>query len=519
MANMVDHLANIVAGIYLRRVEEAVSSPYKAQQEVWRMLMEKLRTTEYGRRHGAGHVLTYEAFCRNFPVVEYAQLHDYIERMRHGERNVLWPGVVKWFAKSSGTTGHQSKYIPVTDDVLQKCHYRGGYDLLSYYVRNNPGTRFYLGKGLTLGGSHRVEESTGLSKEGDLSAILLQNIPQWADMIRLPSREVALRSEWQHKLEGIAAECIGKNITSITGVPSWNLVMLNYLLEVSGKRTVGEMWPNLEVFFHGGVSFSPYREQFQRTIGLEHMRYMENYNASEGYFALQSDPTRSDMLLMVDYGVFYEFIDMDTYHSNQRSIVPLEGVKEGRNYAMLITSTNGLVRYVLGDTVRFTSVRPYRIEITGRTKFFINAFGEELILDNAERALRSVCKQMSCEVGEYTAGPIFMQGKSKGRHEWMIEFVTPPANLGRFAQLLDEALQKENSDYQAKRAGSITLQALVVYALPSGTFLGWMRQHGKMGGQHKVPRLANDRTHLDSLHRFVESEGISPDYVDWEKGA
>lgn len=511
---MGNHLANIVAGLYLKRIDEFVANPYGAQRESWDFLLGNLRKTEYGRRYGAGHVLNYEAFSRNFPVVGYEEIAKYVQRMREGEPNVLWPGYTLWYARSSGTTTSKSKFIPVTEDVLQRCHYRGGYDLLSLYVRNNPQTNFYRGKGLTLGGSHQVEKQYGVSREGDLSAILLQNEPLWVDMVRLPSRDVALLADWKQKLEGIARECIGKKITSITGVPSWNLVMLNHLLEVSGYSTVGEMWPSLEVFFHGGVNFTPYREEFKRVIGLPDMRFMESYNASEGYFALQDDPTRSDMLLLLDNAVFYEFIDMDEFFSPNREVVPLEGVRTDRNYAMLITSTNGLVRYLIGDTVRFTSVSPHRILITGRTKLYINAFGEELIVNNADRALEKACRQTGAEVAEYTAGPVFMEGSCKGRHEWMIEFTKAPGDLKLFAQIFDQALTQENSDYEAKRTGNTTLLPPIVHSLPQGSFFGWLESRGKLGGQNKVPRLYNDRTQLESLSAYLEQRGIRAERVE-----
>lgn len=512
-SRVVNQLANIIAGFYLRKVEAFLDDPLGAQHECWKYLVENLRKTEYGRRYGSGHVLNYEAFSRNFPVVDYEDLSPWIQRMREGAENVLWPGRTTWFARSSGTTGSVSKYIPVTDDVLQRCHYRGGYDVLSFYVKHDPSTRFYLGKGLTLGGSHQMEENRGQSREGDLSAILLQNIPSWADLIRVPSREVALTADWTTKLEGIARECMNKPVTSITGVPSWNLVMLHYLLEVSGKSTIGELWPDLEVFFHGGVSFVPYREEFNRTIGLDGMRYMESYNASEGYFGLQDDLSVSDMLLMLDYGVFYEFIDMEDFFSDRRAVIPLEGVRTGRNYALVISSTNGLIRYVIGDTITFTSVDPYRFRLTGRTKLYINAFGEEVIIDNAERALVSACALTGAELGEYTAAPVFMAGEAKGCHEWFLEFRHAPMDLVAFRDALDAALQGENSDYAAKRNGDVTLGAPQVCSLPAGTFLGWMDSRGRMGGQNKVPRLSNDRGLADDLLAYVMRSGLSVDRV------
>lgn len=490
----------------LERIERFVSHPRALQRQTLKMLLSQLPTTEYGREHARGKINSYHAFCQHFPITTYEDLEPYIQRMRLGEPDILWPGTVEWFAKSSGTTGSRSKYIPVTADNLDQCHYRGARDLLALYIRNYPETTFYLGKGLTLGGSHHIEESNGQSREGDLSAILLQNIPLWADIIRSPARDTALLSDWNDKLERIARETITQNITSISGVPSWNMVMIKHILEVTGKKHLLELWPNLEVFFHGGVSFTPYRAQYEQLIPSPDMHYMESYNASEGYFAIQDYPTSQDMLLMLDYGVFYEFIPMHEFHKPNREAIPISEVHTGVNYALVISSTNGLWRYLIGDTIEFTCTNPYRIRITGRTKHYINAFGEELIIDNAESALKAACEATHAQIEEYTAAPCYMSADTQGRHEWYIEFVTPPSSLQQFTVALDAALRQVNSDYDAKRTDNVTLLEPLVHPLPPSTFFGWMRSRGKLGGQNKVPRLSNTREFADSLTAFLKQE-------------
>lgn len=502
--------AGAFAGRYLRKIDAFCADGQGAQKEVLRYILTQLARTAYGQSHGARELGGYEDFARQIPLVGYEGLEPYIHEMRMGARDVLWPGRVVWYARSSGTSNSTSKYIPVPPAGLRDCHYRGGYDVLALYIRNNPRTRFFLGKGLTLGGSHQIEETAGVSKEGDLSAILLQNIPRWADMIRTPSRAVVLEPDWEKKLAGIACESLGKRVTSLSGVPSWNMVMLKYLLDVSGKSDVRELWPDLEVFFHGGVSFTPYRQQYERLIPGGGMHYMETYNASEGFFAIQDDPQRSDMLLMLDYGIFFEFIDMDEFHKKDRRAVPIWAVERGRNYAMVISGNNGLWRYIIGDTVEFTGTSPYRIRITGRTKHYINAFGEEISIDNAEKAIRQACQATDAIVEEYTAGPMFMGEDARGGHEWYLEFAQQPRDLALFCAALDAALRGLNSDYDAKRTGDVTLHAPVVHAVEAGTFVGWMAWRGKLGGQNKVPRLYSDRTHLESMAQYLrERQGGS----------
>ena len=419
--------------------------------------------------------------------------------MRQGERDVLWPGRVKWYAKSSGTTNDKSKFIPVSVDGLHDTHYAGGKDAVVWYLRNNPKSRIFDGKALILGGSHAPNYNLPGSLVGDLSAILIENINLLVNMIRVPKKATALLSDFEIKRDRIAREAIGQNVTNLSGVPSWMLSVLNRVMELSGKQHLEDVWPNLEVFFHGGVAFTPYRQQYQRLITSPAMHYMETYNASEGFFGLQDDPSDAAMSLMIDYGIFFEFIPMDEFDSPQPTVVPLWGIETERNYAMVITTSSGLWRYIIGDMVRFTQRNPYKFIITGRTKSFINAFGEELIVDNAEKGLAEACRQTGAEVLEYTAAPVFMDANGKCRHQWVVEFSREPDNLEHFASVLDETLQRLNSDYEAKRYKDITLQRLELIQGRQGIFNDWLRQKGKLGGQHKVPRLCNNRDIIEQV--------------------
>ena len=433
------------------------------------------------------------------PVNTYEELKNDIDRMRHGEHDVLWPGSVKWYAKSSGTTNDKSKFIPVSNEGLQHIHYAGGFDSVALYLRNNPKSRIFDGRALILGGSHAPNYDFSNSLVGDLSAILIENINPLANLVRVPCKKTALLSDFEVKRDRIARETINKKVTNISGVPSWMLSVLTRVLEISGKSNITEVWPDLEVFFHGGVAFTPYRQQYKEIIPSPNMHYMETYNASEGFFGLQDDPNDSAMLLMLDYDIFYEFIPMEEIDKEHPTVVPLSGVQTGRNYAMVISTSCGLWRYLIGDTVTFTSKNPYKFIITGRTKHFINAFGEELIVDNAEKGLAYACEQTGAEVLEYTAAPVFMDNKAKCRHQWMIEFAKEPDDLDRFAHLLDQKLQEINSDYEAKRYKDITLQHLEVIKARRDLFNQWMKSKGKLGGQHKVPRLSNSRRVINEL--------------------
>ena len=469
------------------------------QQNVFRRLIDRARDTEYGINHLFGSTHNYEQFAQNVPVNTYEELKDDIDRMRHGEHNVLWPGSVKWYAKSSGTTNDKSKFIPVSNEGLHHIHYAGGFDSVALYLRNNPQSRLFDGRSLILGGSHAPNYDFDNSLVGDLSAILIENINPLANLVRVPSKKTALLSDFEVKRDRIARETMGKKVTNISGVPSWMLSVLSRVLELSGKSHLNEVWPDLEVFFHGGVSFTPYRKQYEELITSPNMHYMETYNASEGFFGIQDDPTDSSLLLMLDYDIFYEFIPMDEIDNEHPTVVPLSGVQTGRNYAMVISTSCGLWRYLIGDTVTFTSKNPYKFIITGRTKHFINAFGEELIIDNAEKGLQFACEQTGAEVLEYTAAPVFMDNHAKCRHQWVIEFAKAPEDLDLFASLLDKKLQELNSDYEAKRYKDITLQHLEIIPARQNLFNQWMKSRGKLGGQNKVPRLSNSRRVIDEL--------------------
>lgn len=445
----------------------------------------------------------YSSFAKQVPVVGYDELKPYVERVLQGEKGVLTSESVQWMAKSSGTTAGKSKFIPITHNALHKCHYRGGRDVMVVYCDNHPSSLAFNGKALTLGGSARIDETSGISC-GDLSAIMIANTPLWVNAIRYPKSDIALIADFQKKVEAICNCAIGQNVTSFAGVPSWNMVLMNKILDHTGAKHIHEVWPEMSLFIHGGVGFKPYREPFSKLFPDPQMTYMETYNASEGFFALQDDPTSEDMLLMLDYGVFYEFIETSYLHSASPSIaehvVPLSGVVSGVNYAMIITTNGGLWRYMIGDTVSFTSTNPYKIKITGRTKQYINAFGEEVIVDNAEGALHAACTTCGATVAEYTVAPVFMEGRAKGCHQWLIEFsIMPPCGVEAFVSALDSELCTLNSDYGAKRDNNSTLTAPTITVAPVGTFMRWFDIRGKVGGQNKVPRLSNDRAYIDEL--------------------
>lgn len=495
-------LTDLVRHIFvprMRALEQHQTGGEQLQRMVLTHLLTAAKATEYGRAHAFANTKGYDDFVKNNPVNTYEELKGAIDRMRHGERDVLWPGRVKWYAKSSGTTNDKSKFIPVSSEGLQKIHYAGGYDSVALYLRNNPKSRLFDGRALILGGSHAPNYNLPGSLVGDLSAILIENINPLVNLVRVPKKSTALLSDFEVKRDRIAHEAMTKNVTNISGVPSWMLSVLNRMMEITGKTHLEEVWPNLEVFFHGGVAFTPYRKQYEQLITSPRMHYMETYNASEGFFGLQDDPADKSMLLMLDYGVFYEFEAMDG-----GEIVPLWGVEKDKNYAMLISTSCGLWRYKIGDTVRFTSTNPYKFVISGRTKSFINAFGEELIVDNAEQGLAYACEQTGAEVLEYTAAPVFMDANAKCRHQWLIEFSKAPGDMAQFSDLLDRRLQELNSDYEAKRYKNITLQHLEIVKARQGLFNDWLKLRGKLGGQNKVPRLNNSREHIDQLLKLNE---------------
>ncbi|MBR1389688.1 MAG: GH3 auxin-responsive promoter family protein [Prevotella sp.] len=480
-----------------RALEQHQSGGEALQRAVLGQLIAKAKDTEYGRNHAFAAVKGYEDFIKHTPVNTYEELKGSIDRMRHGEADILWPGRVKWYAKSSGTTNDKSKFIPVSQDGLKRIHYKGGTDAVVMYLQNNPNSRLFDGRALILGGSHAPNYNLKDSLVGDLSAILIENINPLVNLVRVPKKQTALLSDFEIKRDRIAHEAMNKNVTNISGVPSWMLSVLTRMMEITGKTHLEEVWPNIEVFFHGGVAFTPYRKQYEQLITSPDMHYMETYNASEGFFGLQNDPSDQSMLLMLDYDVFYEFIPMDSGKTN--TPVPLWAVETGKNYAMVISTSCGLWRYEIGDTIQFTSTNPYKFIISGRTKHFINAFGEELIVDNAERGLAYACQQTGAEVSEYTAAPVFMDDKAKCRHQWVIEFAKRPDDLQQFASLLDKHLQEVNSDYEAKRYKDITLQHLEIIEARPNLFNDWLKLHGKLGGQHKVPRLSNSRETIEQL--------------------
>jgi len=501
-------IVNSIISWFLKKrkhqMELFLKYPIDVQQELLFRLLFKAKQTEIGEKYEFSRLRSYEDFIEKVPIQQYESIQHLIERTRNGEQNVFWPTPIKWFAKSSGTTNSKSKFIPVSDEALEDCHFKAGKDMLCLYFNNNLEAQLFTGKGLRLGGSSAVYEDKD-TYFGDLSAIIIENMPFWADYSSAPKQETALIGEWETKMKAIIEETIHEDITSLVGVPSWMLVLLNKVLERTGKNNILEVWPNLEVYFHGGVNFNPYREQFKKLIPKNSFKYFETYNASEGFFAIQDVNDSLDMLLMLDYGIFYEFIPMDKFDGENSEAIPLQKVQLNTNYALVITTNGGLWRYLIGDTVKFTCLHPYRIRITGRTKHFINVFGEELIIENTENALNKACIKTGAEVLDYTVAPIFMMDDKSGGHEWLIEFKTAPKNLGLFTELLDNALKAINSDYEAKRYLNMTLAEPKINIAPKGLFYCWLKNQGKLGGQHKIPRLSNSRRHLEELLKMEVS--------------
>jgi hypothetical protein len=483
----------------IHQIELFRKYPVEVQTELLTKMMESASSTEFGKHYRFNGIRSHAAFKNEVPLQEYEQVKPFVDRLMNGEQNLLWPGETKWFAKSSGTTTGRSKFIPVTRDSLMDCHYKGGKDLLALYYHNYPNRKLYNGKHLIIGGSAQINYLSNDSYFGDLSAIIVKNLPWWAEIRRTPSKEIALMSEWEEKIERMALSTIEQDVYILAGVPSWTMVLANKILEITGKENLKEVWPNLELFMHGGVNFDPYREQFQRLIPDPTMNYVETYNASEGFFGIQ-DTLEREMLLMLDYGIYYEFIPMSSFKGTASTdVYDIEQVELGVNYALIISTNAGLWRYITGDTVEFTSVNPYRFKITGRTKSFINAFGEEVVVENAEKAIAYAAEKTDAVIREYTACPIYLSGLDRGAHEWAIEFVRQPNDADRFQFLLDEKLRELNSDYDAKRHKDMVLQAPVVRYLSEGSFDKWLKSIGKLGGQHKVPRLSNNRTIMDQV--------------------
>ena len=502
---------NAIFGWLIRKrisqIDTIRNSPLEVQHGVFRSLIDTAKETAWGLLHDFSIIETYEQFKEIVPLQDYEDVKPYIERAIEGEENVLWPGKTEWFAKSSGTTSDRSKFIPVTKDSLEGCHYKGGKDLLALYYENYPEANLYSGKHLVIGGSSVLNDSGKDSYIGDLSAIIVRNLPWWAEIKRTPSKEIALMSDWEPKIELMAQETKDEDVCILTGVPSWTLVLAHRVLEITGKKNLKEVWPNLELFMHGGVNFEPYRAEFNKIIPDGTMHYVESYNASEGIFGMQDTIDQSDMLLMLDYGIFYEFIPMDQYNGvESKEIISLREVELDKNYAMVISTNGGLWRYILGDTVQFSSLKPFRFKITGRTKSFINAFGEELVVENAEQAIAYACEKTNAQIVDYTASPIYMkflEDANKGQHEWVIEFLKEPNNMESFAVFLDEKLRMVNSDYDAKRTKDIALLGPKVVTVPKGTFNKWLKSKGKLGGQHKVPRLSNNREFVEQVLNLI----------------
>ncbi|HLU88724.1 MAG TPA: GH3 auxin-responsive promoter family protein [Cyclobacteriaceae bacterium] len=487
------------------QIEKFQQNPIEVQQEILSNLVRTSRDTDFGRKYGFADIVSYRDFANRVPVHDYEQMKPYIEETMKGRQNVIWPTPIHWFSKSSGTTDHRSKFIPVSREALEGCHFKGGKDLLSIYVNNYPDTRLFTGKSLSIGGSHQINplDFNKTSQYGDISAVIIQNLPVWAQVGRTPSLKVALMSEWEDKIEKMARETIKENVTSIAGVPTWTIVLLQRILDITGTKTILEVWPNLEVFVHGAVAFGPYKKLFHDLIPSSGMHYLETYNASEGFFGMQDQKNSDELLLMLDYGVFYEFIPMEEWSKENPKVIPLEETELNRNYAMVISTNSGLWRYKIGDTVKFTSLRPYRIRISGRTKHFINAFGEEVIVENAERAIAAACEATQASIKNFTAAPVYIGEGNKGAHEWVIEFKSNPTDKELFINKLDDCLREINSDYDAKRYKDLALERPKVHFAPEGLFEKWMKSKGKLGGQNKVPRLSNNREYMDEILKWI----------------
>jgi len=483
----------------IHQMELFMKFPNEVQQEWGRKLINQAADTEYGRLYDFKSINSYREFKNRLPICDYEDFKPFIERMMMGEQNILWPSEVRWFAKSSGTTSDKSKFIPLSQEAMEDCHFKGGKDMLSIYCNNYPETKIFSGKGLTLGGSHQLNSKSGNTWFGDLSAVIMEHLPMWVEYIRTPDLKIALMGEWESKLERIVHHTCDEDVTNLAGVPSWMLILLQRIIELKGANNILEVWPNLELFMHGGVNFSPYRQQYKKMIPSNAMNYLEIYNASEGFFGIQDQRNSDEMLLMLDYGIFYEFIPADQADDSEPEVLSLDQVQKNVPYALLITTNAGLWRYKIGDVITFSSLDPYRIKVSGRTKHYINTFGEELMIENAEKALEIACEKTGAIIREYTAGPVFMEVDSNGAHEWIIEFDEEPKNLEFFAEMLDNALKSLNSDYEAKRYHNITLRPPLIRIAERGTFYEWMKQRGKLGGQNKVPRLCNDRRYLDEL--------------------
>jgi len=488
----------------IHQIELFKQYPIDVQFDVFEQLITTAKDTEFGKQHKFKSIHSYKEFKNNIPLQSYEDIKPYVNRLKQGEQNLLWPTEIKWFAKSSGTSGDKSKFIPVSKEALTASHYQGGKDLLALYYSNHPKTKLFNGKHLILGGSAQINYINNKSYFGDLSAIIVKNLPWWCELRRTPKKEITLMEEWEEKLEKMAESTVKEDVHILAGIPSWTLVLLKKILEKNNTDNILDIWPNLELYMHGGVSFEPYEEQFKAIIQKSDMNYVQTYNASEGCFGIQDRVLADDMLLMLDYGIFYEFIPMDEFEQDSPTVINIEDVELDVNYALVISTNAGLWRYVIGDTIIFTSLKPYRFKVSGRTKNYINAFGEEIIIDNAEKAIRTACEKANAQVKEYTACPIFMDNSTAGGHQWLIEFEEEPENLDYFAKVLDMALKSMNSDYEAKRSNSLTLRPPVLQKVKKGTFYAWLKSKGKTGGQNKIPRLSNNRKIVDEILELIK---------------
>ncbi len=490
----------------LSQIDKFKTNPIDVQQEILFNLIKTAKKTDFGKKYDFCGIYSYKDFTNKIPIHDYGQMKPYIEETMKGRQNVIWPSPIHWFSKSSGTTGSRSKFIPVSQEALEDCHYKGGKDMISLYVNNYPATRLFTGKSLSIGGSNQINhlDTNKASHYGDISAVIIQNLPLWAQMARTPSLEVALMSEWEEKIEKMARETMEANVISMAGVPTWTIVLLQRILDLTGAKNILEIWPNLEIFFHGAVAFGPYHKLFKDLIPSPQMHFMETYNASEGFFGIQDQKNSEDLLLMLDYGIYYEFIPMGEWNKEHPKVIPLEEVELKQNYAVVISTNAGLWRYKIGDTVKFTSLEPFRIKISGRTKHFINAFGEEVIVENAEKAIEMACEATQASIKNFTAAPVYFDGEgNKGAHEWVIEFKLKPHDEDLFITKLDESLREINSDYDAKRQKDLALIMPKVHFAPDGLFEKWMKSKGKLGGQNKVPRLSNDRQYMDEILKLI----------------
>ncbi|WP_185864395.1 GH3 auxin-responsive promoter family protein [Blattabacterium cuenoti] len=503
---MIKNLSSYLISSFIKKrinnIELFMRYPIETQNVLINQLILYAKNTEFGKKYGFNDIKKYQQFSERVPICNYSNLKSFIKRMRRGEKNILWPGKVKWFAKSSGTTDARSKYIPVTDLSMNRCHYKAGKDMLSIYIHNHPKTNIFLGKTVRLGGSHELCKKYD-TFYGDLSSILIENMPYWANNICIPKKKTVLIGEWENKIESIVKETVSKDVRVVFGVCSWLLVFLKKILKFFNKKKINEIWPNIEVIFHGGVSYMPYISQYEEIFDHQ-MNYYDVYSASEGFFAIQDQKNNRDLLLLLNHGVFYEFLPVEEIRNDNPKIISIENVELHKNYALVISTNAGLWRYIIGDTVKFTSLSPYRISISGRTKHYINSFGEELIVENVERAINQTCLKTNSIIHEYTVGPIYMNENKSGAHEWIIEFEKPPKNLDKFKYILDEELKSLNSDYEIKRYKDIILRPPILKVVRNGLFYDWLKYQKKLGGQNKIPRLSNDRRYIDSLSLLLK---------------